>query len=474
MIARFFKRCFFLFCLLAFTASFSQTEIKNSVLDAESFLPLESASVYILNTTIGTITNSDGKFLLVVPNKHLKDTLVISSIGFKSYKVPVDEFDSTFDVYLEPDVASLDEVVLVAETRPKTGNDIVLRALEELIETLPDSAYLQKGFLRHKERNKKEFKWLIESAITLYDTGYDTIPNNDVKINVDQVRKSYDLRDVDSLLTYTSYLRNKGIKLRSRNLNRDTINTASLIKAIKWNDNRINGLETLFHGKLNMVRNSGNPKALFDAEDILTNHQFKLDTVLVENDRKIYKIQISKSFEHINLETKGIYNDGFEPKGWMYIYWDTYAIKRIEYELHAASKAQRSRSKTLFDTYLNHKLIINYKEYQDKMYLNYVYYETPKLVNVGVAEDDPRTEIDESAVNKEERYYYTIQEILFTEIITDKDVVNEAISKTWDADMFSPKPYDKTFWKNYNTLLESEEEEKLIQDLTQRYSLYKD
>ena len=474
MIARFFKRCFFLFCLLAFTASFSQTEIKNSVLDAESFLPLESASVYILNTTIGTITNSDGKFLLVVPNKHLKDTLVISSIGFKSYKVPVDEFDSTFDVYLEPDVASLDEVVLVAETRPKTGNDIVLRALEELIETLPDSAYLQKGFLRHKERNKKEFKWLIESAITLFDSGYDTIPNNDVKINVDQVRKSYDLRDVDSLLTYTSYLRNKGIKLRSRNLNRDTINTASLIKAIKWNDNRINGLETLFHGKLNMVRNSGNLKALFDAEDILTNHQFKLDTILVENDRKIYKIQISKSFEHINLETKGIYNDGFEPKGWMYIYWDTYAIKRIEYELHAASKAQRSRSKTLFDTYLNHKLIINYKEYQDKMYLNYVYYETPKLVNVGVAEDDPRTEIDESAVNKEERYYYTIQEILFTEIITDKDVVNEAISKTWDADMFSPKPYDKTFWKNYNTLLESEEEEKLIQDLTQRYSLYKD
>ena len=474
MIARVFRRSLFLFCILGFTASFSQTEIKNSVLDAESFLPLESASVYIQNTTIGTITNSDGKFALVVPNKHLKDTLVISSIGFKSYKIPVDEFDSTFDVYLEPDVASLDEVILVAETRPKTGNDIVLRALEELTETLPDSAYLQKGFLRHKERNKKEFKWLIESAITLYDTGYDTIPNNDVKINVDQVRKSYDLRDVDSLLTYTSYLRNKGIKLRSRNLNRDTIKTVSLIKAIKWNDNRINGLETLFHGKLNMVRNSGNPKALFDAEDILTNHQFKLDTILVENDRKIYKIQISKSFEHVNLETKGIFNDGFEPKGWMYIYWDTYAIKRIEYELHAASKAQRSRSKTLFDTYLNHKLIINYKEYQDKMYLNYVYYETPKLVNVGVAEDDPRTEIDESAVNKEERYYYTVQEILFTEIITDQDAVNEAITKTWDSDMFSPKPYDKTFWKNYNTLLESEEEEKLIQDLTQRYSLYKE
>src|SRR5688572_24490933 len=94
---------------------FSQTEIKNSVLDAETFQPLESASVYVKNTTIGTITNTDGKFVLVVPERYQSDTLVISSIGYKSYKVPVNEFDSSFDVYLEPDVASLDEILLVAE-----------------------------------------------------------------------------------------------------------------------------------------------------------------------------------------------------------------------------------------------------------------------------------------------------------------------------------------------------------------------
>ena len=470
-----FVRWVFIVCLLHFASrGVAQTELKNTVLDGESFQPLESASVYIKNTTIGTITNTDGKFVLVVPNKHIKDTLIISSIGFKSYKIPVGEFDSSFDIYLDPDVASLDEVLLVAETRPKTGNDIMLRVLEELPNNLPDSSFLQKGFLRHKERNKKEFKWLIESAITLYDPGFDSIFKGDVKINVDQVRKSYDLRDVDSLLTYTSYLRNKGIQLKSRNLNRDTIETVSLIKAIKWNDNRINGLETLFQGKLNMVRNSGNDKSLFDIEDILRKHQFRLDTVLVENDRKIYKIEISESLDFVNLETRGVFNDGFQPKGWVYIYWDTYAIKRIEYELHAASEAQRSRSKTLFDTYLNHKLVITYKEYQEKMYLNYIYYETPKLVNVGVAKDDPRTEVDESAVNKDERYYYTIQEILFTEIITDQNSVLESLSKDWDADMFSPKPYDKVFWKNYNTLLESEEEEKLIQDLTKRYSLFKE
>ncbi|MCX7550586.1 carboxypeptidase-like regulatory domain-containing protein [Xanthomarina sp. F2636L] len=471
---QYFKHFFVALVLLCGVSAFSQTELKNSVLDAETFLPLESASVYVKNTTIGTITNADGKFVLVVPDRYNLDTLVVSSIGFKSYKIPVNEFDSTFDVYLEPDVASLDEILLVADTRPKTGNDIVLRALERLSENLPDSAYIEKGFVRHKERNKKEFKWLVEGAITLYDSSYQTNTSEFLKINVDEVRKSYDLRDVDSLLTYTAYLKDKSNNrdLKARNLRRDTIKTSSLIKAIKWNDTRINGLENFFQGKLNLVRNSNKSRALF-SENMLEQHLFSLDTILVDNDRKIYKIKINKGKEYINLETKGIYNDGYNANGWIYIYWDTYAIKKIEYELIAASSAQKSRSKTLFGTQVNHKLIINYMEYQDKMYPSYIYYETPKLVNVG-SKVGSNLKGEEVESNPEERYYYTVQEILFTEIILDKEKIKEALNSTWDPDIFMSRPYNKAFWKDYNTLLESEEEEKLIQDLTKRSSLFKE
>ena len=95
---------------------------------------------------------------------------------------------------------------------------------------MPDSAYIQKGFLRHKERNTKEFKWLIESAITVYDSSYQSNSKNNLKINVDEVRKSYDLRDVDSLFTYASYLKDKSrsFSIKAKNLQRDTINKASL------------------------------------------------------------------------------------------------------------------------------------------------------------------------------------------------------------------------------------------------------
>lgn len=481
MISNHIKYLLLLVLGFASVVGFSQTELKNQVFNEAMAAPIENASVYVKNTTIGTVTNADGKFNLLVAKKFEKDTLIVSSIGFKTFKTVVSEFDDTMPIFLESEVASLDEVLIVADNRPKTGNDIVKRALEDLAENLPDSMYLQKGFLRHKERNKKEFKWLIEGAITVLDSSYASNVENYLKVNVDQVRKSYDLRDVDSLFAYSTYLKyNANLKkLKAKNLIRDTIKTTSLIKAIRWNDTRVNGLETLFKGKLNLVRNSGSPKALF-GKNVFSNHQFELDTVLVDNDRRLYKIKIKKGADFVGLNTKGIFNEGFNPRGWLYIYWDTFAIKKIEYELVAASKAQKSRSKTLFGTQLNHKLIITYMEYKDKMYPNYFYYETPKLVSAaykpssGVTTKEEMKQ-EEERYYKEGRYNYTVQEILFSEIITDSaQVKQELISKKWDADMFSPKPYDKAFWKSYNTLLESEEDEKLIKDLTKRSSLFKD
>jgi len=468
------KHFFSLLIGIVYINAFAQTEIKGKVSDFLTYIPIESASVYIENTTIGTISNADGKFVLIVPREIEKDTLVISSIGYKSYRTAISDLDASMDVFLEEDIAALDEVLVVAETRPKTGNDIVLRAIRKLSDNLPEQPYLQKGFLRHKERNKKEFKWLIESAITLYDSSYASVATSNLRINVDETRKSYDLRDVDSLFSYVAYLKYnaKNIELTPNELRRDTIETASLIEAIKWNDRRYNGLENLFKGRLNLLRNSNISNALF-GENVLDKHQFELDTILVDDGRRLYKIKISKSIDFIGLNTGNIYNEGYEANGWLYIYWDNYAIKKIEYELVAASDVQKSRSKILFNTQVNHKLIMTYKEYQGKMYPNYFYYESPKLVKVGNRSSDRIKEAEEIQKVKDEQYYYTIQEILFTEIIQDSELVNEALQGEWSEDIFTPRPYNKEFWKDYNVLLESEEDEKLIQDLSKRQSLYK-
>ena len=85
---------------LSSLATYSQIELTNKVLDFGTLLPVESANIYIKGTTIGTISNVDGRFLLIAPQQHKNDTLVISSIGYKSFKTPVGEFDNTIEIYL--------------------------------------------------------------------------------------------------------------------------------------------------------------------------------------------------------------------------------------------------------------------------------------------------------------------------------------------------------------------------------------
>jgi hypothetical protein len=472
---RYSKHLLTLLVSLFFINTYGQIEIKSKIADFLTFEPIESASVYVQNSTIGTVSNIDGKFVLLVPQEHKNDTLVISSIGYKSFKTLVSEFDNSQDVFLEEDIASLDEVLIVADPRPKDGNGIVVRAMERLERNMPDQPFLQKGFLRHRERNKKEYKWLIESALTLYDSSFASGSRKNLKINVDENRKSYDLRDVDSLFAYATYLRYHGgnKKLRSKNLVRDTIKTKSLVNAIKWNDSRLTGVENLFKGQLNLIRNSNTHDALF-GKAMLDKHQFVLDTILVDDGRKLYKIKITKSKDFVGLNTENVYNEGFEANGWLYIYYDNYAVKKLEYELVAASDVQKRRSKSLFDTNVNHKLVITYREYNSKMYPSYLYYETPKLVNIGDRSSDREKNEEEQGVDKDEQYYYTIQEILFSEVIQDPDIILESLQKEWSSDIFAPRPYNESFWRNYNVLLESAEEEKLIRDLSKRASLFKE
>ncbi len=66
------------------------------------------------------------------------------------------------DIYLEEDVASLDEVVLVADNRPKTGNDIMVRTIERLPNNFPEEPYLQKDFYAIRNETRKSTSGLLK------------------------------------------------------------------------------------------------------------------------------------------------------------------------------------------------------------------------------------------------------------------------------------------------------------------------
>jgi len=72
---------YILFLLIGFSLnSYAQTELKSKIIDFLTYEPLENASIYVANSTIGSVSNSDGRFVLSVPKELENDTLVISSI----------------------------------------------------------------------------------------------------------------------------------------------------------------------------------------------------------------------------------------------------------------------------------------------------------------------------------------------------------------------------------------------------------
>jgi TonB-dependent starch-binding outer membrane protein SusC len=114
---RILKKLFFFSLLFVSLTSWSQT-IKGVITD-ETKYPLPGVSVYVINTTLGTTSDLDGKYQLDIPEgKVIGDsiTIVFSFIGFKAEQHQILNKPSTsvtFNVVLKETAATLDEFVVV-------------------------------------------------------------------------------------------------------------------------------------------------------------------------------------------------------------------------------------------------------------------------------------------------------------------------------------------------------------------------
>ncbi len=88
----------------------SGKEITGTVVDADG-LALPGVSVIVKGTTIGTITDMDGKFRFSIPLD--SETLLFSFVGMKSQELAIGN-KNNFSVTMEENVIGMDEVVVTA------------------------------------------------------------------------------------------------------------------------------------------------------------------------------------------------------------------------------------------------------------------------------------------------------------------------------------------------------------------------
>jgi TonB-dependent starch-binding outer membrane protein SusC len=94
-------------------------DISGVVLD-EKKSPVVGASVFIQGTTIGTITDANGKFRLSVPDENV--TLEISSVGFKTQTIEVNASTASINVTMSASVGDMNEVIVIGYGTQKRGD----------------------------------------------------------------------------------------------------------------------------------------------------------------------------------------------------------------------------------------------------------------------------------------------------------------------------------------------------------------
>ncbi len=96
-------------CLSVSTAFAQKSVISGRVTDAQTEEPLVGVSVYIKDTTTGTITDYDGNYSISVSRG---ETLVYSFVGYVREEILIED-QRTITVRLRPDIATLAEMVVI-------------------------------------------------------------------------------------------------------------------------------------------------------------------------------------------------------------------------------------------------------------------------------------------------------------------------------------------------------------------------
>jgi len=380
-------------------------KISGRVIDNSDSKAVVFANVSIKNTYLGVITNEIGAFELKLPSDLLYDTLEVSSLGYKSYRIPLKGCFNKNDVIikLHPEIFDIEEVIVTPEA--KNPELIVQKALKAIKKNYPKKTFYLDVFFREMDYSGNTYLRLMEAAIGIQDFGFDSNIER-IRIKLLELRKSYD---------YLEY--SFGWKFLNMFLGEQNI----LYKTYYYNSLRNYKNILLFDKKNNRLYN------------------FSLDDIVFQDSSLIYVINYTPNGF---CETRD--RPLLDKEGKLYINQSDYAIVKAtaNYFVNRPGTA----GKLLFDSKYTTKSIVTYRKIKGKYYLSYLKYFSG-FSGSPLYKDD----------NSKYRSQYTQSSFYVTNIYTsyrDFDKVKRREKEKNDIDLYKKEfPYNADFWKTYNSIL---------------------
>ena len=300
----------------------SYITVTGKLKDAKTSEKIIYANISIPGTAIGTVSNSEGEFILKVDKSLNIDVFEVAHLSYATAKFKISEaVGKEKSFYLEPKILMLSEITIV----PKDARSVVESALSNIRKNYPDVPNMMKGFYRETIRQRRDYLSISEAVVDIYKAPYQSMQSDQVKIY--KGRKGTNVKKADTLM----------VQLQGGP------NVAMLLDIVKNTDLSI-------------------------ALDNLDNYHFEFAPMVNINDKPNWVINFSPN----SSNEEPLYY------GKLYISQEKMAITRAEFslDLKDADKASRvfvlKKPMGLIFMPTSTSYLVTYKEQNNKLYLNYV------------------------------------------------------------------------------------------------------
>lgn len=176
--------------------STSYTEILGKIVDSKTGNPVVFANVVITGTNIATVSNSDGEFVLKVPDDNKTGTLSFTHLGYQNAVVEISTLNGGENHIKLTAVSMPIEEVIVGSNKALTLIHEALKSIDKNYSSQPE---MQVGFYRESIKQNRSYVAVSEAVVDIYKSPYNSYFDSD-KIRIYKGRKSRNVKKMDTLV----------------------------------------------------------------------------------------------------------------------------------------------------------------------------------------------------------------------------------------------------------------------------------
>jgi hypothetical protein len=171
-------------------------EISGKIIDSQSSEPVVFATIFVNGSSVATVSNIDGEFVLKIPKDKTSANISFTHLGYEnSILVASTLISGTPIIKLKSVTLPIDEVVV----RSIDPVSLILTALEKVKNNYNNSAEMQTSFYREAVKQNRKYVSVSEAVLDIYKAPYKTTFDSD-RLKIYKGRKSRDVKKMDTLL----------------------------------------------------------------------------------------------------------------------------------------------------------------------------------------------------------------------------------------------------------------------------------